>query len=96
MSKKYDLEFKRNAVKLYFESGKSLINLGKDLNIPSSTLAGWINANQSDRNKTKGSILDEQATLSELKQLRKELMIVKEERDILKKAVAIFSEAKKR
>ncbi len=38
--RKYDREFKINAVKLYQESGKTLEAVGKDLGIPKTTLYG--------------------------------------------------------
>lgn len=40
--RKYDREFKLNAVKLYRESGKSLSKQASDLGIPMATLAAWV------------------------------------------------------
>ncbi len=40
--RKYDREFKLNAVKLYHESGKSLETVSSNLGIPLTTLAGWV------------------------------------------------------
>ena len=40
--RKYDREFKLNAVKLYRESGKSLCKVSQDLGIPLTTLAQWV------------------------------------------------------
>ncbi|MCB1180913.1 MAG: transposase [Chlamydiia bacterium] len=40
--RKYDREFKLNAVKLYRESGKSLGKVSQDLGIPLATLAQWV------------------------------------------------------
>lgn len=90
--RKYGTEFKHNAVKLYYASGKSYSVLSSELGIPTATLVGWIHSGKY-RTSEKGAAETAPATteLEELKRLRKELAIVKEERDILKKAVAIFS-----
>ncbi len=93
--RQYDREFKINAVKLYIESGKSLINQALDLGIPMSTLATWVKQFKEDGGKSfpgSGSI---KPCNEELFQLRKELVDVKMERDILKKAVVIFSKPRK-
>ncbi len=41
-TRNYDREFKFNAVKLYRESQKPMSKICKDLEIPISTLSGWI------------------------------------------------------
>ena len=92
----YDKEFKRNAVKLYFSSGKSYGKLADDLGIPMATLVGWVNNGKHHAEHIADTSSERQDELTELKRLRKELMEVKEERDILKKAVAIFSEKPKK
>lgn len=91
-NRKYDTECKQNAVKLYYASGKSYSVLSDELGIPTTTLVGWIhNGKYRTSEKNTGELAPMTAELEELKRLRKELAIVKEERDILKKAVAIFS-----
>jgi len=91
-NRKYDSEFKQNAVKLYYASGKSYSVLSDELGIPTATLVGWIHSGKyRTHEKNPGEPAPMTAELEELKRLRKELAIVKEERDILKKAVAIFS-----
>jgi transposase-like protein len=92
--RKYDREFKLNAVKLYREGNKSLVKLATDLGVPMTTLAQWVKQFKEHGDESfPGS-----GTLSpcneELFRLRKELTDVRQERDILKKAVAIFSKAK--
>jgi len=93
--RKYDKEFKLNAVALYKTSDKSYPELSAELGVPSSTLAGWVKEHTGidlDSFPGKGSIKQSDKELSEL---RKELAIAREERDILKKALAIFSSVKK-
>jgi transposase-like protein len=87
----YDKEFKLNAVQLYLKSNRSYRELGKELGIPVETLSGWIKSYKADGKEAfpgKGHV---KASDEELVKLRKELAIAREERDILKKAVGIFS-----
>jgi transposase len=92
--KKYDREFKLNAVKLYREGGKSLEKLGVDLGIPMTTLAAWVKEFKEQGEKSFPGSGSLKPCNEELYRLRKELADVKQERDILKKAVAIFSKTK--
>lgn len=92
--RKYDREFKLNAVKLYQESGKSLEAISQNLGVPMTTLATWVKQFKENREHSfpgSGSLTP---CNEELFRLRRELSDVKQERDILKKAVAIFSRAK--
>lgn len=87
--RKYDDGFKNNAVSLYLSSGKSYPQLGEELGMAPSTLAGWVNSGKYHSGGANRKITESE--LLELKKLRKELSHVKMERDILKKAVAIFT-----
>lgn len=94
-ARRYDKEFKINAVNLYLASGKSYEKISTELGIPSSSLVGWVHDHKKNGQNAfpgKGNI---KATDEDMVQLRKELAIVKEERDILKKALGIFSSARK-
>lgn len=86
--RKYDDEFKREAVRLVSQSGKIKSAIARDLGINPSTLHGWINNSVCTKD---GSIM----TDSEITRLKRELVDTKMERDILKKAVAIFSQPPK-
>ena len=95
MSKRnYDREFKLNAVKLYRESGKSLGVISEDLGVPLSTFSTWVKQyeEQGDKSFPGSGVL--KPCNEEVYRLRRELADMKQERDILKKAVAIFSKAK--
>ena len=92
--RKYDREFKINAVKLYRESGKSLQQMGEDLGIPKPTLHAWVEEfKEQGENSFSGSGKLKPCN-EELYRLKKQLANVTMERDILKKAVAIFSKVK--
>ncbi len=91
----YDKEFKKNAVKLYKASGLPLSQISEELGIPGPTLAGWIQVYEVDKEEAfpgKGNLRPSEA---EIMQLRKELAIAREERDVLKKALGIFSSVRK-
>jgi len=89
-TRQYDPEFISNAVNLYKNSRKSLKALSQELGIPPGTLSTWIKKS----NLSEASLSDSEQ--AEFKRLKRELSIVKEERDILKKALAIFSLEKKK
>jgi transposase len=66
-----------------------------ELGVPGGTLAGWVQDYQEDKGEAfpgKGYL---KASEVEVARLTKELAIVREERDILKKALGIFSSVRK-
>lgn len=87
----YDKEFKLNAVTLYLNSGRSYKEISEELGVPSNTLSGWVISHKKDGEEAfpgKGRLTPSDEDMA---QLRKELAIAREERDILKKALGIFS-----
>lgn len=89
--KKYTLEFKREAVQLWENSGKAAAEIEKDLGISTGLIYRWKRQlNQKAAAEADGSA----AESAEMRRLRRELELVKQERDILKKAVGIFSRPK--
>ena len=82
-------EFKAGAVRLVLDEGRTVAQVARELDLTPSALGGWVKQARADRNKGKaGLTTDERA---ELAALRKELRLVKMERDILGKAVAFFA-----
>ena len=79
----YDTEFKKNAVKL-LESGRSVSSVAESLGINEKNLYEW-------RKKYGDSSAHSLPLQEKVRSLEKELKIVKQERDILKKALSIFS-----
>jgi transposase len=87
MSKRYNEEFKKDAVNLACHSDKATTQIAKDLGMASSTLFKWVDhyaGNGSDSSKN----IDFE---KEVKNLKKEVSILKMERDILKMATAFFA-----
>jgi transposase len=84
-------EFKRNAVQLVTEKGMPVGKVARDLDIHPNLLHLWRRKFLKDGDKAftgKGFVKPENA---EIRKLRKELERAREERDIFKKALAVFS-----
>ena len=87
----YDKEFKLEAVRLVLEEGHSARSVEQMLDTGQGVVYNWVHQFTDDPEHAfpgKGSLKPPD---KELHDLRQELERVKRERDILKKAVAIFS-----
>ena len=93
--RKYSREFKSEAVQLLNTSGKSGHEIETDLGIGRGQIYRWRRELEEEREGLRAFPGNGKARDEELARLRKELAIVKEERDILRKAVAIFSKPKR-
>lgn len=83
------------AVNRVKESGKSVASVARELDISPNTLHGWINKfSKHGENAFPGSGHLYEAD-EELRKLRKEIMDLKEENAILKKAAAYFAKKQK-
>ncbi len=81
-------EFRAEAVQLVRSSGKSVAQIAQDLGICDDTLRRWVQQDEIDSGKREGLTTSER---EELQRLRRENRILREERDILKKAAAFFA-----
>ena len=81
-------EFKESAVKLAIDSKRPVAQIAKELGITKTTLYTWVD--KYSRPKELMMRTDEHL-YDELKRLKKELTIVTQERDLLKKAAAYFA-----
>jgi transposase len=88
----YDKDFKINAVNLYKSSGRSLKRIAEELGLSTSTLSHWVQEYKQEGSQSFSGKGQVRSSEEELRDLRRELLHVRQERDILKKAVAIFSE----
>jgi transposase len=84
--KKYDEDFKKNAVKLSYASPKSVSQVSKDLGIKENLLYRWRQKYTMTGDKTRYATLEE-----ENKALRLQLAEARIEADMLKKATAYFA-----
>jgi transposase len=92
--RKYPKEFKLEALRLLATSGKSAAQLERELGITDGMLLKWREWYQEVPGEEGVSSLapsDLEAAKREIKRLERELREVAEEREILKKAMSIFS-----
>jgi len=90
--RKYPKEFKIDAVELFLKKGRPATEIARDLGIPVERLRHWKREYQEKKHQAfvgSGNISD--PLKAELKAARKRAKDLEEERDILKKALAIFS-----
>jgi transposase len=84
----YSMDFRREAVELLRRSGKSVPRLAAELGVSPQSLRNWGRQLDIDEGRASGLSRDER---EELRRLRRELRVVTEEREILKKAAAFFA-----
>ena len=85
----YPPEFRAEAVRLGRTSGKPQAQIARDLGVTVETLRLWRKqADLDDGRRSDGLTSEEQ---EELRRLRRENRILREEREILKKAAAFFA-----
>jgi transposase len=87
--RRFSVEFKREAVKLFRDSDKGITRVATELGITPVMLRSWVDLVESEE-KTGLSTED----LDELKRLRKENARLREENEILGKATAFFASRK--
>jgi transposase len=92
MGKRYDKEFKIETIRLASEPGNTQAKIERDLGISQGIISRWKRELLEDGEQAfpgKGHL---KADDDELRRLKRENERLRRERDILKKAVAIFSE----
>ena len=87
-------EFKSEAVKLALTSGLPRQVIADDLGVGKSTLGKWIRIYRDEQRSVHDSGLQENNLQKELIRLQRENKVLREERDILKKATAFFASQK--
>ena len=88
--RRFDDDFKAQAVRLVLDEGKSVGTAARDLDLTESSLRTWVERARADRGKGRSGVLTT-AEREELGNLRKEVRELRTERDILKKAAAFFA-----
>ena len=87
----YAPEFKAEAVRLYQQSGKSLQEIASDLGVSTNSLREWVRRAERDHSSDGDRANLNQDEREELRRLQRENRILREEREILKKAAAFFA-----
>ncbi len=87
-------EFKQDAARLV-KQGKTVTEVARDLGIARSLLQYWMREQRGRRERMSSSHEKSPSDSERIRQLEKELRDVREERDILKKALAYFADDQK-
>lgn len=97
----YPQEFREEAVRYWLSSGQTLAAVVADLGLTPETLRSWRRQMESSTESaptspstTQTGSATELALAREIGQLKKELEAMTRQRDILKKAISIFSDDK--
>ena len=85
----YPKEFREEAVRLVKESGKPVSQISRELGVSAESLREWVKRHDIDAGEREGLTTAER---EELGRLRRENRILREEREILKKAAAFFAQ----
>jgi transposase len=81
-------EFKAEVVALVRQPGNTAASVARDLDLTETAVRDWVMQADVDDGTRDGLTSDERA---ELAQLRREVRVLREERDILKRATAFFA-----
>jgi transposase-like protein len=85
--RQYEQESKEGAVRIVRESGRSIAQIARDLDINAGTSGNWVARDRGEREGAQGLSTDD---LAELKRLRSENAPLRMERDVLKRSVALW------
>ena len=85
---KFDEDFKQGAVRLVFETGKSIAQIARELGISDGTLGNWVAKARQQREGADAPLSESER--AELARLRKENTELRMQRDVLKRSVALW------
>jgi transposase len=85
----YPPEFRQEAVRLVGNgSDRSIPEVAREIGVSSQTLRNWVGQDRIDAGQAEGLTSDEK---EELRRLRRENRLLREEKEILKKAATFFA-----
>ena len=89
--RKYSPELRERAVRLYFESGRPIAHVARDLGIHREALRGWVRRAQADAVPRASRVLPSDVE-EELARLRKEVAELRRANQILRDASVYFAQ----
>ena len=84
----YPAEFRAEAIRLYRSDQRPYAQIARELGVSTPTLIHWVKQDAIDRGEAEGLTTSEH---EELRRLRREVHVLRQERAILKKAAAFFA-----
>ncbi len=93
--RRFSREYKQDVVRMVTEGGHSVVDVSADLELRPDMVRRWVRQSSEDPEQSFPGVGRQKSRDEEVSKLRRELRRVREERDILKKAVAIFSERRR-
>ena len=93
--RKYTEEFKRETVALMENSDQPVAEISRHLDVHESVLYRWRRKYGQPSPNGSGSEASRDELAAEVKRLKREVEVLRQERDILKKAISIFSQERR-
>ena len=88
---KYPPEFQREAVELVLSSGRPIAEVARSLGVSDATLGTWVKATRDARARAVDPHGLSESERAELVRLRREVVELRTDREILRKAAAYFA-----
>ena len=84
----YDADFREGAVRIVTETGKPVARVARELGVNEGTLGNWVNIDR--RRRDSGNAAVSESERAELVRLRREVVELRMQRDVLKRSVALW------